>query len=113
MADRAGSVHDRMNRLGKISRKQNGQEPAGEQTRCRHQNAGAEFVPEHLFSRLQAEADFEIALALAVGRHDRTAYFQKVCMKFRDPIFRTESTLARSEERRVGKECRSRWSPYH
>src|SRR5688572_31751386 len=23
------------------------------------------------------------------------------------------STLARSEERRVGKECRSRWSPYH
>ena len=23
------------------------------------------------------------------------------------------STYARSEERRVGKECRSRWSPYH
>src|SRR3712207_8587485 len=23
------------------------------------------------------------------------------------------STTARSEERRVGKECRSRWSPYH
>ena len=23
------------------------------------------------------------------------------------------STLCRSEERRVGKECRSRWSPYH
>ena len=22
-------------------------------------------------------------------------------------------TLRRSEERRVGKECRSRWSPYH
>src|SRR2546430_16822197 len=22
-------------------------------------------------------------------------------------------TVARSEERRVGKECRSRWSPYH
>ena len=22
-------------------------------------------------------------------------------------------TLIRSEERRVGKECRSRWSPYH
>src|SRR5574341_1178423 len=25
----------------------------------------------------------------------------------------TTSTLPRSEERRVGKECRSRWSPYH
>ena len=24
-----------------------------------------------------------------------------------------ESFLDRSEERRVGKECRSRWSPYH
>src|ERR1041385_4117773 len=26
---------------------------------------------------------------------------------------RADSTDARSEERRVGKECRSRWSPYH
>ena len=24
-----------------------------------------------------------------------------------------EKTVNRSEERRVGKECRSRWSPYH
>ena len=24
-----------------------------------------------------------------------------------------ETAMARSEERRVGKECRSRWSPYH
>ena len=24
-----------------------------------------------------------------------------------------EIDVARSEERRVGKECRSRWSPYH
>ena len=24
-----------------------------------------------------------------------------------------EAVLPRSEERRVGKECRSRWSPYH
>ena len=24
-----------------------------------------------------------------------------------------EGTFTRSEERRVGKECRSRWSPYH
>ena len=25
----------------------------------------------------------------------------------------SKSTKPRSEERRVGKECRSRWSPYH
>ena len=27
--------------------------------------------------------------------------------------FTEEITIQRSEERRVGKECRSRWSPYH
>ena len=26
---------------------------------------------------------------------------------------KTKGCLGRSEERRVGKECRSRWSPYH
>ena len=31
--------------------------------------------------------------------------------KILDNIFRLVHT--RSEERRVGKECRSRWSPYH
>ena len=28
-------------------------------------------------------------------------------------VIRHASFDARSEERRVGKECRSRWSPYH
>ena len=32
-------------------------------------------------------------------------------LDLRRPIYR--QTAARSEERRVGKECRSRWSPYH
>ena len=27
--------------------------------------------------------------------------------------FKLSTELVRSEERRVGKECRSRWSPYH
>src|SRR2546430_9226107 len=29
------------------------------------------------------------------------------------PSYPPESRYYRSEERRVGKECRSRWSPYH
>ena len=33
--------------------------------------------------------------------------FESVFAKF------TGAKFARSEERRVGKECRSRWSPYH
>ena len=32
---------------------------------------------------------------------------------FYDVIFLLSKTKPRSEERRVGKECRSRWSPYH
>ena len=28
-------------------------------------------------------------------------------------LLKTFGGLVRSEERRVGKECRSRWSPYH
>src|SRR6266540_7393763 len=34
-----------------------------------------------------------------------------VCMRNGSPTL--DAVLARSEERRVGKECRSRWSPYH
>ena len=30
-----------------------------------------------------------------------------------DDKFEIQVLLLRSEERRVGKECRSRWSPYH
>ena len=35
-------------------------------------------------------------------------YKSKPSIKIEKP-----NTLQRSEERRVGKECRSRWSPYH
>src|ERR1022692_4475817 len=31
----------------------------------------------------------------------------------KDPYCLLHTRLRRSEERRVGKECRSRWSPYH
>ena len=31
----------------------------------------------------------------------------------KDPLIRLPFNQYRSEERRVGKECRSRWSPYH
>ena len=43
---------------------------------------------------------------------------KKLVMFLRDPAIAGEDKKAvvkhrRSEERRVGKECRSRWSPYH
>ena len=36
---------------------------------------------------------------------------RKIVMNF--PLKRSTGNEVRSEERRVGKECRSRWSPYH
>ena len=35
--------------------------------------------------------------------------------QIQSPMFitATDPVTSRSEERRVGKECRSRWSPYH
>ena len=38
---------------------------------------------------------------------------QNVMKQFVPCPYETWQTLFRSEERRVGKECRSRWSPYH
>src|SRR2546427_7869886 len=40
---------------------------------------------------------------------------KKVCNKWAGSALMQNEALAveRSEERRVGKECRSRWSPYH
>ena len=42
-------------------------------------------------------------LQIETGRHNAEAINRAIC----------EVSEQRSEERRVGKECRSRWSPYH
>src|SRR2546430_6364717 len=42
----------------------------------------------------------------------RWAFSSRV-MKSRNPLDESYLRELRSEERRVGKECRSRWSPYH
>ena len=39
--------------------------------------------------------------------------FDEEIKKFQPSLEVEDAEDARSEERRVGKECRSRWSPYH
>ena len=40
-------------------------------------------------------------------------FTQVCCMPNTNPVNDNAVVTTRSEERRVGKECRSRWSPYH
>ena len=42
-----------------------------------------------------------------------TNYMAKALLQIGFDINTSETPIIRSEERRVGKECRSRWSPYH
>ena len=44
-------------------------------------------------------------------QHPYGALLEEGAGRYRDQL--SASTVLRSEERRVGKECRSRWSPYH
>src|SRR3989441_5417900 len=47
-------------------------------------------------------------------RFESTWLDQKYCVRLNEtPTTRMAGSTSRSEERRVGKECRSRWSPYH
>jgi len=67
-------------------------------------------------------ADFSYFMQRAVvgapGMSDEAAayysdLFSKVYKSADWQEYKTKKSLMRSEERRVGKECRSRWSPYH
>ena len=50
---------------------------------------------------------------IARKKYVRTANLKMPSGKVEIGLDESKSCLYRSEERRVGKECRSRWSPYH
>ena len=68
-------------------------------------NAVADGLPVSLRTEGEYSVLSEDALFDAFGDHYRLAW-----QWLREA---TAALLTRSEERRVGKECRSRWSPYH
>ena len=45
--------------------------------------------------------------------YDQVKKIQPICFENACWAYTVGAAIARSEERRVGKECRSRWSPYH
>src|SRR3712207_8040864 len=56
----------------------------------------------------------EIAYDGTISHHENIALVELLKIRLtRIHDIREQDDLRRSEERRVGKECRSRWSPYH
>src|SRR2546429_6994534 len=58
---------------------------------------------------------YQMALGwiLLDNKENNDIFFEFSASNFEWPSSMKAELLARSEERRVGKECRSRWSPYH
>src|SRR6266516_4490261 len=82
-----------------------------------HLNYSQPAVSHHL-ARLEAETGAR--LVQRIGRGIRlTPEGQHLAHRATEIVGRVDTAAAelaamvRSEERRVGKECRSRWSPYH
>ena len=50
------------------------------------------------------------AIEEAIAKHFDGMHLDEACVK---EVLDQYGSERRSEERRVGKECRSRWSPYH
>src|SRR5256885_11771930 len=76
-------------------------------------NAALHWVPDHpdLLRRLTGALSPGGQIAVQMPMTDDLITHQTASELARSPEFRR--LLGRSEERRVGKECRSRWSPYH
>src|SRR2546425_9552226 len=56
-----------------------------------------------------------LLMGLLLAPYQRLEVVDDLCQPVQRPLAAQELAVApgRSEERRVGKECRSRWSPYH
>src|SRR5207248_4899629 len=77
-------------------------------SRRRHTRSYGDWSSDVCSSDLALLADgsvLPIEMTLALGEHEG-----EPCVSLMVPSRPSEE---RSEERRVGKECRSRWSPYH
>src|SRR5256885_12728107 len=100
----------------------------GSWRRCAHQRDSDSKVlsrdprwrPRHTFLAAEPQAACQtIARVGWQADHDSADGFAAAAVGVTEKILgdyerrSTARNLARSEERRVGKECRSRWSPYH
>ena len=69
-----------------------------------HTNYDLSHLNEYVLSEI---------LGFAPKERDGFVLYADVNLSFDELCERVKTKAERSEERRVGKECRSRWSPYH
>ncbi len=87
-----------------------------EQTKKQTIRFGTSFISsEQAAYNLELEQNQSKETYLAHSQEQWQSYFDRIQLTHHDQQqLRTfYHNLYRSEERRVGKECRSRWSPYH
>ena len=82
-------------------------------------------MAEAMISKEQIEFSIDLLITMVVeeiseetGRDSKEVLMEFLSSKTGKALYNEETklwwnVLCRSEERRVGKECRSRWSPYH
>src|SRR2546426_12007280 len=69
---------------------------------------GSDLAYDAFYSEIKKWGKYEI-----VGSPDEADLIVELAYRVEHGGTRVWSSSNRSEERRVGKECRSRWSPYH
>ena len=76
-------------------------------------SAGPAMMPEEVLEEIAAEMmNYRGSGMCVMEMSHRSAVFQQIRDEAESNL-RKLMQIPRSEERRVGKECRGRWSPYH
>src|SRR5256885_16757684 len=70
-------------------------------------------LPEGGVEQVGMVAHEDFAHGRVAQQKGREGFREHIARAHGVPDLAAELVLLRSEERRVGKECRSRWSPYH
>src|SRR2546426_3979491 len=76
------------------------------------------LMPDHVHMCIEIPPKYPVASVIGFLKGKSAIAMARVCGKERNFTgehfwARGYAVSTRSEERRVGKECRSRWSPYH
>ena len=74
---------------------------------------GENFLVIHPDECIDCDACVEACPVGAIFNEDDLPEDKKHFLEINEELAQIWPQITRSEERRVGKECRSRWSPYH